>query len=86
MAKKRSVSPPRELPPIFAVRADDKLEANKDEREAWALFLRWCSRVPEGTRVELLRHAKVIAFLQSAGTRPSRVVLSGHDAPAAAVA
>jgi hypothetical protein len=85
MALKRSVHPSAK-PAVYSVRIDDKVAVDKNEHEAWGLFLKWCAHVTHGTRVELLKDTKVVARLESAGTRPSHVVLSGHDAPAAAVA
>jgi hypothetical protein len=58
----------RERPTIFGVRSEDRFVVNKPEHDAWHLFLRWCSHIPEGTKVELLRHDKVVACLLSAGT------------------
>jgi hypothetical protein len=65
----RTTPPPAgQLPAIFSVKAEDRVEANQIERDAWQLFLKWCSQVPQGTKVELLRHDKVIARLTAAGT------------------
>ena len=69
MTRKRSLTPPvGDLPAIFSVKSEDRVEANKIEREAWQLFLKWCSSVPQGAKVELLRHDRVIAKLTAAGT------------------
>lgn len=68
MPRKRTLPPLADLPAVFAVRAEDRIESNKVERDAWNLFLKWCSQVPEGTKVELLKHDRVIAWLQAAGT------------------
>lgn len=81
MRRKRATLPPASnLPTNYAVRADDRTEANKNERDAWALFLRWCHQLPEGTKVEMLRDGKVCAWL-TAGTRERAGVESPHAAP-----
>jgi hypothetical protein len=88
MARKRHPTepPPATLPAIYTVRAEDKIEPNRIERDAWTVFLSWCHQVPEGTKVELLRNGKVCAWLTAAGTRVSRMVPLRDVASAADVA
>lgn len=85
--RSRTAPPPDDtLPAIFTVRAAEVIEANKIERDAWIIFLRWCHQVPEGTKVELLRNGKLCAWLNAAGTRVSIAVQSLHAAPPALLA
>jgi len=81
MRRKRGTLPPASiLPTIYSVRADGRIEADKNERDAWSIFLRWCHQLPEGTKVEMLRDGKVCAWL-TAGTRERVAVKSPHAAP-----
>jgi hypothetical protein len=74
MAKRQSRAPATSASFVktfnaFSVVADNIVEKNMLEGDAWNTFLRWCGRVPIGTRVELLRGTSVIAWLNSAGVR-----------------
>ena len=50
-------------PAVFGVRTNHTSEVNKPECEAWNLFIRWCSHVPIGSKVELLCGDKIVASL-----------------------
>jgi hypothetical protein len=69
MARKRprTVPPSHLVPADFTVKAEDKIEANQIEHDAWSMFLKWCSAVPGGTKVELMRGDRVVAWLTTVG-------------------
>jgi len=47
----------------FTVRSPTMVEPNMTEADAWATFMRWCHSSQNGTRVELLRNARVVVTM-----------------------